>query len=77
MKITIIYIYVTTETAGGICGAILPLSIISVTLNILLIAALVIVGNVVITARRKSGRVSYAYICMRSYYSSGICMFVL
>ena len=77
IKITIIYIYVAADTVGEICGTILPLSIISVTVNILRIAALVIVVIVVITARRKSDRVCYARIFMHWYYASSICMFLL
>ena len=59
---------IATQTPAELNGISHPAVVItSLTLNILLIAALVLVITVVIIAKRKSGRVCYACIFIQRY----------
>ena len=58
--------HTATQTPGELSSFILPVIVVSVTLNILFIAAIIVlIVIVIITARKKSGKVWYAclFIC--------------
>ena len=54
--------HIATLAPGELSGFILPVTIISITLNIVFIAALVLVIILFITTRKKLGKLWYAYI---------------
>ena len=69
--------YIATQTPADLSGISLPVIIISITLNILLISALVLIIIVLITCRKNSGRVCYAYIFVQRYCRIKIHMLIM
>ena len=61
------HVYKASQTHGELSGVLLPVIIISVTLNILFIASLIIIMIVFITVKRKSGRGYYACASVNRY----------
>ena len=71
------HVHIATQTPGKLSDIIFPVTISSVALNILFIAALVLIIIVFIKARRKPGKVCCTCTLTQRHNPSKIYMFIL